>query len=280
MRESGFPDSLLVTGRVMHLRIGTLRERLWPPAWRGRLLRVFACVVFVIGIYHGLILVRIFRLKNVNPTTTSLMEQRLDESVARGTRSQRDLYWVPYERISPTLVRAVLAGEDIRFFRHSGVDWQAVQTAIGQNWKERRFSRGASTVNQQLAKNLFLSSSKNPVRKLHEALIACEMEHMLGERRILELYLNVIEWGDGIYGAEAAARHYFHTSAANLDFEQAAFLAAIIPNPRAKHDPEAYTVEEEERVEKIKELMEHTLLKHPLLTGQPTNHAGALRPEP
>lgn len=264
----------------MRLSVIKLWDRLWPPTWRGRILRVLACVLCAAGIYHGLILVSIFRLNNVNPATTSLMEQRLDESIAQGETPRRESYWVPYERISPTLTRAVLAGEDIRFFRHSGVDWQAVQIAIRQDWEERRFLRGASTVNQQLAKNLFLSSSKNPVRKLHEALIACEMEHVLGERRILELYLNIIEWGDGVYGAEAAARHYFHTSAANLDFEQAAFLAAIIPNPRAKHDPDAYTKEEEERVEKIKELMQHSLLNHPLLTSQPASQVGRSRSEP
>lgn len=259
-----------MTSLIMRLRVRWLRERLWPPTWKGRIVRIFALIFCVISLYHGLILIRIFQLKNVNPTTTSMMEQRLDEPLAQGAEPRREFYWVPYARISPTLTRAVLAGEDIRFFRHSGVDWQAVRVAIRQDWEERKFSRGGSTVNQQLAKNLFLSSSKNPIRKLHEALIACEMEQVLGERRILELYLNVIEWGDGIYGAEAASRHYFHTSAANLDFEQAAFLAAIIPNPRAKHDPEVYTEEEAERIEKIKELMQHSLLNHPLLANQPT----------
>lgn len=194
-----------------------------------------------------------------------MMEQQSDQSLARGSPPRKESVWIPYERVSPVLVRAVLAGEDIRFFHHSGVDWQAIRVAFKQNWEEQRFSRGASTVNQQLAKNLFLSSSKNPVRKAHEALIAWEMEHILGEVRILELYLNVIEWGEGIYGAEAAARHYFNTSAATLDADQAAFLAAIIPNPRSEHDPENHTPQEEERIAKIKILMYHPLLNHPLL---------------
>jgi monofunctional biosynthetic peptidoglycan transglycosylase len=194
-----------------------------------------------------------------------MMEQRQKESLARGTAWRREFVWVPYQRISPNLARAVLAGEDIRFFQHSGIDWRAIQLATKQNWEEQRFSRGASTVNQQLAKNLFLSSSKNPVRKLHEAVIALEMEWILDERRILELYLNIIEWGDGVYGAEAAARHYFNTSAAALDTEQAAFLAAIIPNPRANHDPHAYTPEVAERISKIIRLMEHPWLNHTLL---------------
>jgi monofunctional biosynthetic peptidoglycan transglycosylase len=194
-----------------------------------------------------------------------MMEQQSSQSFARGTPLRKEFTWVPYERISSNLTRAVLAGEDIRFFHHSGVDWQAIQVAIKQNWKEQRLARGASTINQQLAKNLFLSPSKNPVRKLHEALIAWEMEHILDERRILELYLNVIEWGDGVYGAEAAAHYYFNTSAATLDVEQAVFLAAIIPNPRLKHDPGKYTLEEENRVAKIKSLMQLSLLKHPIL---------------
>lgn len=162
-------------------------------------------------------------------------------------------------------MRAVLAGEDIRFFHHSGVDLAAIQLAMQKNWQEKRLTRGASTINQQLAKNLFLSSSRNPVRKLHEALIAVEMKYILGERRTLEFYLNVIEWGDGIYGAEAAARHYFNTSAAVLNVEQAAFLAAIIPNPLGNHDPAAPSSHVQERISRILILMSHPLLRHPLL---------------
>ncbi len=178
---------------------------------------------------------------------------------------KKEQSWTPYERISTNLVRAVIAGEDIRFFHHSGIDLAAIRLAMQKNWQEKRLARGASTINQQLAKNLFLSSSRNPVRKLHEALIAVEMKYILGERRTLELYLNVIEWGDGIYGAEAAAHHYFNLSAASLSNEQSAFLAAIIPNPLGNHDPATPSSQVQERISRILILMSHPLLKHPLL---------------
>lgn len=168
--------------------------------------------------------------------------------------------WVPYEHISPALARAVVAGEDLRFFHHSGLDWSQIRVAAAQNWEEKRFARGASTITQQLAKNLFLSPSKNPLRKLHEALIAKEMEHFLDKRRILELYLNTVEWGDGIYGAEAAARHYFQTSAASLNVEQATFLAAIIPDPLSQHDYSTAESKDRQRASRIRALMEHPLL--------------------
>jgi len=142
------------------------------------------------------------------------MEQRSAESRERGEEVKRIQTWMPYDRVSRNLVRAVLAGEDSRFFDHSGFDWEEINKALEEDWKEGRFRRGASTITQQLAKNLFLSTSRNPLRKLHEALITKEMEWILGKRRILEIYLNVIEWGDGIYGAEAASRNYFNASAA------------------------------------------------------------------
>jgi monofunctional biosynthetic peptidoglycan transglycosylase len=131
---------------------------------------------------------------------------------------------------------------------------------LGKDWREKRFSRGASTVTQQLAKNLFLSPSKNPLRKAHEALITWEMEQMLGKRRILELYLNVIEWGDGVYGAEAASRHHFKTSAASLSSEQAAFLSAMIPNPRTTFNPNRNRRRVERRKRLILRLMRHVVI--------------------
>src|ERR1700754_3007169 len=149
-----------------------------------------------------------------NPGMTGMMAQRMAQDRAEGLEPKRVQTWVPYDRISPNLVRAVLAGEDSRFFDHAGFDWEEIRIAMEKDWNEGKFSRGASTISQQLAKNLFLSTSKNPLRKLHEALITKEMEWILGKRRILEIYLNVIEWGDGIYGAEAASRNYFNTSAA------------------------------------------------------------------
>jgi monofunctional biosynthetic peptidoglycan transglycosylase len=158
----------------------------------------------------------------------------------------------------------VLAGEDIRFFYHSGVDFKALRMAMEKNWKERSLRRGGSTINQQLAKNLFLSPTRNPFRKFHEALIAWEMEFILGERRILEVYLNVIEWGDGIYGVEAASRHYFNVSAASLTPEQAAFLSAILPSPLTNYNPKNCSGELCYRINLVLILM-----RHPYLEQQP-----------
>lgn len=230
------------------------------PRWRRIVWAGAALCAALLLLYHSLILIRIFRLRRSNPATTALMDRRARQAAALAATPKKEHAWVPYENISPSLARAVVAGEDLRFFYHSGLDWQQIRSALAQNWEERRFARGASTVTQQLAKNLFLSPSKNPARKLHEALIAKELELILGKRRILELYLNTIEWGDGIYGAEAASRHYFNTPAASLNVDQAAFLAAIIPNPRDPHDPSSITGKDRQRASRIRALMEHPLL--------------------
>lgn len=211
-------------------------------------------------IYHGVILFRVFRYKSANPSATALMEQRASEANAEGRPVKREQVWVPYNRISPNLVRAVLAGEDSRFFDHSGFDWEEMKKALEKDWEKKKLTRGASTISQQLAKNLFLSTSKNPLRKLHEALITSEMELILGKRRILELYLNAIEWGDGIYGAEAAARFYFNSSASSLSAEQAAFLSAIIPNPRTAYNPNRHRRRVEHRQALILRLMRHVVI--------------------
>jgi monofunctional biosynthetic peptidoglycan transglycosylase len=140
--------------------------------------------------------------------------------------------WVPYARISPHLKRAIVAAEDARFTEHEGFDWEAIEKALEKNRKKGRVVSGASTISQQLAKNLFLTASRTPWRKGQEALITVMIEQVLEKRRILEIYLNVIEWGDGVFGAEAAARHYFRQGASTLGPEQAARLAAMVPNPR------------------------------------------------
>src|SRR4051794_6027723 len=160
------------------------------------------------------------------------MELRDAESRAKGKPPRRVQRWVAYGRISPDLKRAVLVAEDDAFWQHEGVDFEQMQASLETDWARGRFSRGGSTITQQLAKNLYLSPSKNPVRKLRELVIARRLEAELSKARIFELYLNVIEWGDGIYGAEAAARAYFHTSAASLDAGESALLAAAIVNPR------------------------------------------------
>ena len=160
------------------------------------------------------------------------MRLRAREARDAGRRVRVVQQWTNYSRISPQLTRAVLVAEDDAFWQHEGVDFVQLQESLEVDWERGRFLRGGSTITQQLAKNLYLSPSKNPVRKLREFLIARRLEAELPKSRILELYLNVIEWGDGIYGAEAAARTYFHTSAAALGPAQAAQLAASIVNPR------------------------------------------------
>jgi monofunctional biosynthetic peptidoglycan transglycosylase len=209
--------------------------------WR-KLVRRLVVIILVMALsYHGWIVFQITRLRNSNPTTTNMMEQRADSVIDRGGTPKVKQRWIPYQSISPHLVRAVLVGEDIRFFRHSGIDWTGINLAMKKNWEEKRLARGGSSISQQLAKNLFLSPAKNPLRKLHEMIIAWEMEQILGKRRILEIYLNVIEWGDGIYGAEAAARHYFGISASSLEPDQAAFLSAIIPSPLKGYSSNNYS---------------------------------------
>jgi len=170
-----------------------------------------------------------------NPQTTALIEDRRGAMRAAGSEPVIRQRWVAYERIAPVLVRAVVAAEDARFVGHGGVDYAAVREAWSQ-WREAGGAlRGASTITQQLAKNLFLSERRSYLRKLQEAAIAFMLEASMDKRRILEIYLNVIEWGDGIHGIEAAARHFAGTSAAGLGRWQAARLAARIPRPRFYH---------------------------------------------
>jgi monofunctional biosynthetic peptidoglycan transglycosylase len=151
---------------------------------------------------------------------------------ARGEQPKRIQRWAPYARISSNLTRAVLVAEDSRFWTHEGIDLDELKESIEANLERMEFARGGSTITQQLAKNLYLSPSKNPVRKLRELLIARRLEAELSKQRILELYLNVVEWGDGIYGAEAAARTYFRKSASQLTAPEAALLAGALTNAR------------------------------------------------
>jgi monofunctional biosynthetic peptidoglycan transglycosylase len=198
----------------------------------GRWLIGVAASGFAFLIYVYLTLPDIRPLRTSNPTTTAFMELRAEEARAAGRPVRAVRQWASYGRISPHLTRAVLVAEDAAFWQHEGVDFEQLQESLEVDWARGRLVRGGSTITQQLAKNLYLSPSKNPVRKLRELLIARRLEAELPKSRILELYLNVIEWGDGLYGAEAAARAYFHTSAAALGPAQAAQLAAAIVNPR------------------------------------------------
>ena len=168
----------------------------------------------------------------VNPGETRFMEIRLAELRQKNPQAQLKQQWVPYERISPHLKRAIIAAEDAKFVDHEGFDWEGMQKAIEKNQKRGRTVAGGSTISQQLAKNLFLTPTKSYFRKVEEAIITLMLEGLWSKRRIFEVYLNVIEWGNGVFGAEAAARHYYNTSAAQLGLEQAARLAGMVPNPR------------------------------------------------
>ena len=171
-------------------------------------------------------------LAGTNPGTTGVMRQRDEEARAAGRSPRRQQVWIPISRVSRHLVHAVLSSEDQKFFGHQGVDWDAIEKSVQQDRKQWRVARGGSTITQQLAKNLFFTTHRSLARKLRELIVARWLEEDLSKRRILELYLNVIEWGDGVYGAEAAAQRYYAKPAAALDADEAAGLAAMIPNPR------------------------------------------------
>jgi len=233
--------------------------------WTKVIFLIFVGTLAVWLAYELITFPSISRLRNENPTTSSMIEHRISEARTDGREPRKFMIWVPIEQISPHLQRAVLAGEDSRFFQHDGFDWKAIEAAwdeaVKEGEKEAReeceeeakaagqqkkdckpsdddwippmpsFKRGASTVSQQLAKNLFLSEDRNFMRKGREAVYTYFLERQLSKKRMLEIYLNVIEWGDGIYGAEAAARTYFKKSASDLTREDAAFLSAMIPSP-------------------------------------------------
>ncbi|MGB9494785.1 MAG: monofunctional biosynthetic peptidoglycan transglycosylase [Azonexus sp.] len=170
--------------------------------------------------------------KWVDPGTTRFMEIRLQELRVKNPNAQLKMQWVPYGRISPNLKRAIIASEDAKFVDHEGFDWDGIQKAMEKNQKRGRTVAGGSTISQQLAKNLFLTPNRSYFRKAEEAAITLMLEALWSKQRIFEVYLNAIEWGNGVFGAEAAARHYFGIAAAQLDPEQAAKLAGMVPSPR------------------------------------------------
>ena len=192
--------------------------------------------IFAVGyallIYAYLTLPDVRPLVRENPVTTAFIELREREALDKGVRPRRVQRWVGYSHISPDLKRAVLVAEDDAFFQHEGVDFEQLQESIEIDWSRGKFTRGASTITQQLAKNLYLSPSRDPLRKIRELIIARRLEAELKKARILELYLNVIEWGDGIYGAEAASRAYFQSPAALVNAREASLMAGAIINPR------------------------------------------------
>lgn len=199
------------------------------PRW---LLKLLAALALLLLLWQGWYLGWVVWWRYVDPGQTSFMAQRLDELRAKNPGARLRQTWVPYGKISIHLKRAVIAAEDDKFIDHEGFDWEGIQKALEKNQKKGKVVAGGSTISQQLAKNLFLSGAKTPWRKAQEAIITVWIELFWDKRRILEVYLNVVEWGEGIFGAEAAARRYYGIGAGQLSAEQAARLAVMLPAPR------------------------------------------------
>lgn len=201
--------------------------RVSPTFWR-----VLKWLGIIIVMYQLWIFLHICWWINHNPSTSAFMDDRLEVLQESNPDAVLKHRWVDYKKISPNLKRALIAAEDAKFVDHEGFDWDGIQKAYEKNIKKGKVVAGGSTISQQLAKNLFLSTKRTPWRKAEEAMITVMLEATMSKRRIFEIYLNVIEWGNGIFGAEAAAKYYYHTSAKNLSADQAAKLAAMVPNPR------------------------------------------------
>jgi monofunctional biosynthetic peptidoglycan transglycosylase len=196
-----------------------------------RLLTILLVIAIAAIMAYLMLVPDISGLKKKNPKKTALMEYRYEEWKKKGKKYRITQLWVPLSSISPYLIKAVLIGEDDKFWSHEGFDYEAIKKAIEKDIKAGKFKFGGSTISQQLAKNLYLSPSKTPFRKLREAIITWKMEKILSKRRILTIYLNIAEWGEGIFGIEAAATHYYGKSASELNPEESARLAAVLPNP-------------------------------------------------
>ncbi|HUR81024.1 MAG TPA: monofunctional biosynthetic peptidoglycan transglycosylase [Thermoanaerobaculia bacterium] len=197
-----------------------------------RVLLIFLVVLLAWLAWEWITFPDVARLATERPKTTAFMEQRKKLLRSEGKSDALEWTWVSYGQISPYLRRGVLVAEDNSFYEHEGVDVDAMKEAFERDWKRRKISHGGSTITQQLAKNLYLSPSRNPLRKVREYFIARSLEKHLTKKRILEIYLNVVEMGERVYGAEAAARHYFKKSASALSTREAALLAGCLPNPR------------------------------------------------
>ncbi len=193
---------------------------------------VLGSLLLVVLAYQLWLLAHVWWWVDHNPENSAFMEERLELLQEKNPDAELRHRWVAYNQISPHLKRALIASEDAKFLDHEGFDWEGIQTAWEKNLKKGKVVAGGSTISQQLAKNLFLSGKRTPWRKLEEAVITVMMEQMMSKRRIFEIYLNVIEWGNGVFGAEAASRHYYRKSARNLSPAEAAKMAAMVPNPR------------------------------------------------
>ena len=205
--------------------------RIAAIAWKGTW-TALAAAAFAFSLAQLWFFSQILYWSRFEPETSAFMELRLESLQKKDPRARLRHQWVPYERISAHLKRAVVAAEDAKFLDHEGFDWEAIQKAMAKNEQRGKVVAGASTISQQLAKNLFLSGERSWARKGQEALITWMLEVTMYKRRILELYLNFAEWGEGVFGAEAAARHHFGLPASALGPEHAAWLAAILPSPR------------------------------------------------
>jgi monofunctional biosynthetic peptidoglycan transglycosylase len=206
-----------------------LMKHIGVLGWVGR---GFAALLVLILLWNIWMLLHIVAWRWLNPSNTAFMSTQLSRLQASDPAAELKYDWVDYAQISPNLKRALVASEDAKFLDHEGFDWEGMQTAWEKNIKKGRIVAGGSTITQQLAKNLFLSSSRNPLRKVEEAVLTVMIEAILDKQRIFEIYLNVIEWGDGVFGAQAAAQHYYKTNASKLSAGQAAKLAAMVTNPR------------------------------------------------
>src|SRR4051812_43234880 len=199
----------------------------WRCIWYPLLLALTA-----LALVQFWFLIHIWYWVDHDPGPTAFMHARLDRIRDKTPGAVLQQQWVPYSRIAGSLKRALIAAEDAKFLDHDGFDWEGIQKAYEKNLKKGKVVAGGSTISQQLAKNLFLSGRRTPWRKAEEALITMMLENMMSKRRIFEIYLNVIEWGNGVFGAQAAAHYYYGTSATNLTPDQAARLAAMVPKPR------------------------------------------------
>ncbi len=203
-----------------------------PLTLAGYLKRILAFFFLWVLVHYLWIFIQICWLIKFNPSSTAFMESSLAVMRAEDPKAKLKHQWIDYTKISTNLKRAVIASEDAKFMTHHGFDWQGIEHAFKKNVKKGKLVAGGSTITQQLAKNLFLSSKRSLVRKFEEVIITVMLEQLLTKKRIYEIYLNVIEWGNGVFGAEAATRHYFNKGAHRLSTSEAARLAVMVPNPR------------------------------------------------
>ncbi|MFZ9149662.1 MAG: monofunctional biosynthetic peptidoglycan transglycosylase [Burkholderiales bacterium] len=220
-------------------------KTLWRWSWRAFLLGLIALTAVQFWF-----LVHVWYWEGNNPESTAFMRARLEILQEDNPKARLRQQWVPYQRISGHLKRAIIAAEDAKFVSHNGFDWDGIQKAYEKNMREGEIVAGGSTITQQLAKNLFFSGERTWWRKAQEAVVAVMIETVMSKRRILEIYLNVIEWGEGVFGAEAAARLHYGTTAAGLSAEQAARLASIVPSPR-RYGPASDTAYLQRRTQTI-----------------------------